>query len=70
MRTRKFNQTGQARVDPAQVQSRLCSAIILCYKIPLRERNDNPAPDICGIAPVVSSLTLRTIKAIRQCHAN
>lgn len=70
MRMRISNRTGQARIDQSQIQSRLCSAIILSYKIPLRQRNDNPAPDICGIAPVVPSLTLRSIKAIRQCHAD
>ena len=39
---------------------RLCSAIALSYKIPLRQRKDNQAPDKYEKALVVSSLTLLT----------
>lgn len=58
MRMRKTRQTGHARIDQSQIQIKLCSAIILSYKIPLRQRKDNQAPDMYGKALVVSSLTL------------
>lgn len=45
---RKTKYTGQSRIDQSQIKSRLCSAIILPYKIPLRQRKDNQALDVYG----------------------
>lgn len=64
-RTMKTKQTGQPRIDQFQIQSRLCSAIILFYQILLRHKKDSQAPDIYRKALVVSSLTL-----ISKPHAN